>query len=75
MNTQPKLGIRKQNSTASKTAARLSAKNIPHATNIAERIAATQNTVESILGLSSLCSIGLLPLLPFGLPAYTNLAP
>jgi hypothetical protein len=31
--------------------------------------------VESILGLSSLCSIGLLPLLPFGIPAYTNLAP
>src|SRR5919107_1074164 len=68
MNIQPKLGTRKLHKTASKTAARLLVKNIPHATNTAERTAATQNTVLSILGPSELCSTGHLPLLPFGRP-------
>src|SRR5687768_15595215 len=54
MNTQPKLGTRKLHSTASKTAARLSVKRIPHRTNTAEITAAIQNTVGSILGLASL---------------------
>src|ERR671938_1439472 len=73
MNTQPKLGTRKLHKTALKTAAKLFVKKIPHATNTAERIAATQNTVESILGLSCLCSTGLLPWLPFDLanPKHT----
>src|SRR5215210_6286471 len=61
MNIQPKLGTRKLHKTASKTAVRLSVKRIPHATNTAERTAATQNTVVSILGTSGLCSMGLLP--------------
>jgi hypothetical protein len=65
MNTQPKLGTRKLHKTASKTAARFSVKRIPHTTNTAERIAAIQNTVGSILGLSGLCSTSLLPRLPF----------
>src|SRR5918999_5579771 len=64
MNTQPKLGTRKLHSTASKTAARLSVKRMPHRTNTADVMAATQNTVESIPDLSCLCSTGLLPLLP-----------
>jgi hypothetical protein len=64
MNIQPKLGTKKLHKTASKTAARLFVKRIPHATNTAERIAATQNTVRSIPGLSDLCSTGLLPSLP-----------
>ena len=55
MNTQPKFGTRKPNRTESKTDARLSAKNTPQATNTAERIAATQKTVGSILGLADLC--------------------
>jgi hypothetical protein len=50
-----------------KTAARLLVKKIPHATNTAERTAATQNTVLSILGTSGRCSTGLLPSLPFEL--------
>src|SRR3712207_1987840 len=54
MNTQPKLGTRKLNRTASKTAARLSVKRIPQATNNAERTAAVQNTIGSILGLAGL---------------------
>src|SRR5215213_5666827 len=64
MNTQPKLGTRKLHKTASKTAARLFVKRIPHTTNTADRIAAIQNTMGSILGLSGLCSTGLLPSLP-----------
>jgi hypothetical protein len=64
MNIQPKFGTRKLHSTASKTAARLLVKKIPHATNTAERTAATQNTVLSILGTSGLCSTSLLPFLP-----------
>jgi hypothetical protein len=54
MNTQPKLGTRKLKRTASKTAARLSVERIPHKTNNAERTAAVQNTVGSILGLAGL---------------------
>jgi hypothetical protein len=65
MNIQPKFGTRKLHSTASKTAARLFVKKIPHATNTADRTAAIQNTVVSILGTSGLCSTGLLPLLAF----------
>src|ERR687893_186122 len=68
MNIQPKLGTRKLHKTASKTAARLLVKKIPHATNTAERTAATQNTVRSMLGPSEFCSTGLLPVLPFGRP-------
>jgi hypothetical protein len=75
MNTHPKLGTRKLHSTASKTAARLSVKRMPHRTNTAEIIAATQNTVGSILVLSCLCSTGLLPSFPFELPPYSNLTP
>jgi hypothetical protein len=73
MNIQPKFGTRKLHRTASKTAARLFVKNIPHATNTAERTAAIQNTVLSILGLSGLCSTDLLPSVPFGLlnPKHT----
>src|SRR5215218_4825844 len=67
MNTQPKLGTRKLHKTASKTAARFSVKRIPHSTNTAERIAATQKTVRSILGPSDLCSTDLLPSLPLEL--------
>src|SRR4028119_220706 len=55
MNTQPKFGTRKPNRTESKMAARLSAKKTPHATNTAERTAATQNTTGSIPGLAGLC--------------------
>src|SRR5829696_852847 len=66
MNTQPKLGTRKLHRTASKTEARLLVKYIPNDTTTAERTAATQNTVLSILGPSDLCSTGLLPRLPFG---------
>jgi predicted subunit of tRNA(5-methylaminomethyl-2-thiouridylate) methyltransferase len=61
MKTQPKLGTRKLHKTALKTAAKLSVKRIPHTTNTADRIAAIQNTVGSILGLSALSSTGLLP--------------
>jgi hypothetical protein len=42
----------------------LSVKRIPHATNTAERTAAVQNTVGSILGLAGLCTACLLLLLP-----------
>ena len=75
MNTQPKLGTRKLHKTAFENGGQAVREEDPHATNTAERIAATQNTVESILGLSCLCSTGLLPLLAFELPAYTNLTP
>src|SRR5215210_4998972 len=54
MKTQPKLGTRKLHKTALKTAAKLFVKRIPHATNTAERTAAIQNTVGSILGLVGL---------------------
>src|SRR5215208_3754373 len=75
MNTQPKLGTRKLHKTALKTAAKFSVNKIPHTTNTADRTAAIQNTVGSILSLAGLCSTALLPLLPFGLPAYTKLTP
>src|SRR5918998_4494178 len=72
MNIQPKFGTRKLHNTASETAARLLVKNIPHATNTAERTAATQNTVLSILGPSEFCSTSLLPLVPFERPVLKH---